>query len=152
VGTGSGSSGSGDVPDHGGGGCGGEGGVGGGGGGPPLFPRVIGGIAWGRPGWLIAEVHRAGELVGWCATCGHHKDAGCELTCKKQVHMGATLSIEQCRRLVKLWLVMGMHLPDSSSVRAAHVRMNMRHYADEGDSEESLDALVRDTDWSLFPR
>ena len=152
VGKGSGSSGSGGVPDHGGGGCGGEGGGGGGGGGPPLFPRELRGLAWGRPGWHIAEVHRAGELVGWGATCGHHKDAGCDLTCKKQVNMGATLSIEQCRRLVKLWLVMGMHLLDSSTVRATHVRMNMRNYADEGDSEEALDSLVRDTDWSLFPQ
>lgn len=72
------------------------------------------GKTWG-PFW-IAEIRKHdGSIIGWGATCKRHHNVTDTTTieCKKQITMGKKRTADECRRLCKAWLVMGLIIDDA---------------------------------------
>jgi hypothetical protein len=101
---------------------------------------------WGI--WAIAEVVRNGTLIGWGATCGQHRDQdeGNKIQCKRQLMLSG-LSSDDCRRMLKAWLLAGHRLPgDHAKGRTAHMDIKPRGInplPSEAELDEAADRIAR---------
>ena len=107
-------------------------------------------VNWGP--WYIAPIcsckKAGGNVIAYGAVCGKHLNADQEpnakLQCKKYISLcrcRKKLTVAEARRLVKLWLVYGMHLRSTDTERSDHVKFNPRHLHDDT-TEADLDALA----------
>ena len=86
-------------------------------------------------------------IIGIGGRCKMHKNAGCELECKKQVTIGESgLSLETLRLRMKRWLLAGIDDSDwdADALRTTHVNMGGIYLSDfaEGLSEEACDRIA----------
>lgn len=87
------------------------------------------GMSWGP--FSIAPVSRRNNdgtftLLGYGCVCGRHRNVNDSIECKKQLCMGKSLSADECRVRLKLWLLEGVQLDDLPMARTAHLRHNPR--------------------------
>jgi hypothetical protein len=96
----------------------------------PAFPndavRDSRAVAFGP--WTISEIGPRSRPTGWGGNCNRHRNAGnCKKSCKKELTYGR-LSPDECRCIIKKWLLMGVGIPaDSPSGQVDHVRGILRH-------------------------
>jgi hypothetical protein len=90
--------------------------------------------------WTISETGPRSKPTGWGGNCHRHRNAGnCKKSCKKELTYG-NLSPDECRCIIKKWLLMGVDIPaDSASGQVDHVRGIPRHAIPVID-EDILDA------------
>ena len=81
---------------------------------------------WGP--WSIAPIHRSSDdaQTGWGAICSKHTDPDHSLECKKQIGLSLKqrneISVDEGRRLIKAWLLLGTTIDESSPrPRTEHV-------------------------------
>lgn len=122
---------------------------------PPVLDGVVPeaggsrkrGIRWGNGGWMLAEIHSNGRLVGCGATCKNHETIGSNSMCKQCVNIGDSgLICAVLMHRLKLWLVAGLDDAewDTDDPRAEHISMGGRHMQDfaDGQSEAECDRLA----------
>ena len=105
---------------------------------------------WGP--FSISKIVRSrdGQVTGWGAICGFHCDHGMEgeaaskTQCKKAFSCG-TRSREECVRLLKRWLLLGLMQQDEWPAhrrRTSHVHLPL-HRLQEGPSEREMDEWMQ---------
>ncbi|CAK0796790.1 unnamed protein product [Prorocentrum cordatum] len=121
----------------------------------PAPPKEKRAIPWGpaRYRFNLARVFSQGVQIGWGATCGRHCDGHVPdpanpdaavpgLPCKKQLTYGKErLTDEQCVHRLKYWLLVGLRLPISATMRRDHISMDIRH-GEPGSSIEEVERLI----------
>jgi hypothetical protein len=76
---------------------------------PPPLPKERQGEPWGRRKWRIAKLKHG----GYGATCGYHTNVGEKKGCKK-TFCRQGFSDEDCRVMMKQWLLAGLRIADAS--------------------------------------
>lgn len=109
----------------------------------PVAPRGSQQTPWGRPGWSLSLSDR-----GCVADCRCHHDlsdvSGISTHCRKNLTLRQNktpTTIEEARRLAKVWLLCGESVAAGGIARSNHVGTDPRcHFV--GKSEAELDALA----------
>jgi hypothetical protein len=111
----------------------------------PVACRGERSIPWGI--WSIAEVVRSGTLIGWGATCGQHENTGDRSVCKRQLMIGRGGCSDECRRMLKAWLVAGQRVSaDDPRGRDAHMAImprEMHPLPPEADLDAEAESIHR---------
>ena len=113
----------------------------------PAAPRWSQMQWWGKPRWSLS-----GSVRGYVADCRCHTDfadtPGVSSHCRKFLTLNARKSpttMEEARRLAKIWLLTGHDIPDTSDIgRSDHVATDPReHFI--GWTEAQIDNFATDT-------
>lgn len=110
----------------------------------PCRPRQKRGMPFGS--FAIATVSLHGEVVGFGATCGRHRNSGDRpgVQCKVQLQFGKQnpLSPDECRARVKEWCLRGLGIKrDDPRGRELHMSFKPR-FVDLPHSEAEMDDMV----------
>jgi len=102
-------------------------------------------IEWSK--WSISKLvdKASGAQYGWGANCGCRWNSTEPKRCRKAMTFcsktpGRTTTLEQCRFLVKAWLVLGESIPEGPEACTQHLEMDLRtHPTAQTWTEETLD-------------
>ena len=106
------------------------------------LPRQSRQLTYGR--FQIAEIHRAGRLIGWGGVCKLHCNVSHRrVQCKKQM-ADSRFSSSQLRLAIKRWLIAGLDIANEGEAQSRHLRCSTTwELVHSGPSEEECDARIR---------